>query len=232
MALPREKDSYESYTDQIVYFSARLAAVPELASLAEPVDELLKELDDDAAALREARRAEVRARALRDHRDSLGDDQVRRFKRRVDVVGDDQLTQRLFPRGVAYATAPRGRPQIERLHKLMLAIEELETSPRVAAHPEVEEIKEILDKGKSTLGPLTAELTAAIESWEAQTLDVARAVDTFAFRRSDGVARLGAVMGELRAKLGGDPRAAYAFTQSARSGAGSANEGDAPSEGE
>lgn len=139
--------------------------------------------------------------------------------------------QRLFPRGLAHTIAPRGRPQLDRLNKLMQAITELEASPRVAAHPQVEEIKETLDKGKAMLAPLITQLTEIIEAWEGEALEVARAVDALSFRRSDGVGRLGAVMGELRAKLGGDARAAYAFTQSARSGSSAEDDADeAPAE--
>lgn len=220
MALPRERDSYELYTDQVVYFGARLAANPETASLAEVVDKLVDELDEAYVALRDARRAEMRARARRDHQDGLGDQQVRRFKRRIDVFGDANLTQRLFPRGVTHAVAPRGRAQVERLSNLVIAIEELASSPRVAAHVDVDEINEILAKGKATVMEARDSLGALVDDCEAEALNVARAVDGFGFLRGDGVARLGAVVGELRAKLGGDSKAAYAYTLSRGEGGG------------
>ena len=50
--------------------------------------------------------------------------------------------------------------------------------------------------------------------------------------RVDGprdIGRLGAVLGELRAKLGGDVKAAYALTQQGRSGGG-AIAGDDPTD--
>ena len=234
MGLPRDTDSYESYTDQLVYFAARLEANPETASLAESVFELLGLIDADNDAIVQARRAEIRARARRDHQDGLGDAGVRRFKRRIDAVGDGDLAQRLFPRGLKYAIAPSGRSQLERLNKLVQAIDDLAASPRVAAHPEVEEIKEVLDKGKTTILEALDKLSPLVDAWEAEVLDVARAVDAFRFRRSQGRRQLGAVMGELRAKLGGDEKAAYAYTQQDRpSGAGGGEEAvedDAPAE--
>ncbi len=216
MALPRGTDPYDTYTDQLVYFGARLAANPDTAALAEPVHALLAELDQAFSTLRDARRAELRARARRDHRVGLGDAQVRRFKRRVDVFGDRDLGRRLFPRGLAHAIAPRGRPQLARLAKLATAIDELSASPRIAAHPDGAELQALLDEGKAKLAELSAELTPIVEAWEAEAVDVTRAADTFAFLRRDGISRLGAVLGELRAKLGGDVRAAYAYTQQVR----------------
>lgn len=231
MALPRETDTHESYTDQLIYFIARLAANPHTAALVEPAEALLAQLDDGDAALTEARRAEIRARARRDYSDELSDTQIRKFKRRIDVVGDRELSSRLFPRGVTHTVAPRGRPQLERLDKLLVAMTEVGASPRVAAHADADEIKKVLDEGKATLGDYRAKLEVAITGWEAESLAVARASDAFNFARSEGVGQLGAVLGELRAKLGGDARAAYGYTQQGRSGGGEVvDEIDAPSE--
>ncbi len=218
MPLPRDTDPYDPYTDQLVYFAARMAANPITASLAEPVEALLAEVDASQAKLREARREEIRARARRDHEDGVGDKVVRRFKRGVDVFGDRDLSARLFPSGVGHTVAPRGRAQLDRLATLAQAIQDLHDSPRVAAHAEADEVKDILAKGKTTIAEVIASLTPIVDAWEQQSLEVARVTDAFAFIRSDGVARLGAVLGELRAKLGGNSRAAYAYTQQARTG--------------
>ena len=220
MALPRERDSYEVYTDSVVYFGARLAANPDTASLAEVIDKLLDELDAAYDALRDARRTEMRARARRDHQDGLGDERVRRFKRHVDVIGDEYLIQRLFPRGLTYTVAPRGRAQVDRLSKLVVAIEELAATPQVAAHVDVDEINEILVKGKATVAEARDALGGFVDDHEAETLEVSRKVNDLNFLRRDGVERLGAVMGELRAKLGGDNKAAYAYTLPRSEGSG------------
>jgi hypothetical protein len=220
MALPRDTDPYDSYTDQLVYFSARLAANPDTAPLAEAVEMLLTDIDAGNEKLRLARRDEIRARARRDHQDGIGDAKVRRFKRHVDVIGDSYITSRLFPSGIGHTVAPRGRPQLDRLAKLAQAIEEFAASPRAAAHAEADEIKEILDKGKITVAEVTDTLTPIIDAWEEETLEVARAADAFSFVRSDGIGRLGAVLGELRAKLGGNSKAAYAYTQQGRTSEG------------
>lgn len=220
MALPHARDSYEAYTAQLVYFGARLAAKPETASLASPVETLLTELDVAYEALRDARRAEMRARARRDHQDGLGDEYVRRFKRQVDVIGDEFLIQRLFPRGVAHTVAPRGRAQVERLSKLVLAIEELAATPQVAAHVDVDEIKDLLAKGKATVAEARDALGVLVDDHEADALEVSRKVNDLNFVRSEGLERLGAVIGELRAKLGGDNKAAYAYTLPRPEGSG------------
>lgn len=224
MALPRDTDPYEPYTDQLVYFGARLAANPDTAALADAVDKLLDNIDVAHDKLRLARRDEIRARARRDHEDGLSDTRVRRVKRGVDVLGDPEISSRLFPRGVGYTVAPRGRPQLERLAQLALAIDELAASPRAAAHADAEELGAILGKGKATLAELIATLTPVVEAWEAEALDVARAVDGFSFVRSEGVAQLGAVLGELRAKLGGNSKAAYGYTQQGRTSGGGGSE--------
>ena len=231
MGQPRKSDTYESYTDQLVYFRARLLANPDTASLAESIEKVLTKLDADNEAIRDARRAEVQARAQRDHQDGLGDAQVRRFKRRIDAIGDAELTQRLFPRGLNHVIAPRGRAQIERLSALVQAIDELAASPRVAAHQDVEEIKEVLDKGKATLADARDKLATIVEAWEAEVRKVARAVDELNFDREEGVDQFGAVLGELRAKLGGDAKAAYAYTQQRTDGA-SESEDEAEAEDE
>lgn len=234
MALPRETDPYESYTDQLVYFAARMAANPDTASLAEGVDKLVDEIDGVYLTLRQARRDEIRTRARRDHEDGVGDGQVRRFKRRLDVLGDPELSARLFPRGVTHTVSPRGRPQLERLAQLARAIDELAISPRAAAHVDADELSDILSQGQATVSGLIAHLTPVVEAWEQEAIEVARAVDGFAFARSEGVARLGAILGELRAKLGGNSKAAYAYTQQARSsgGGGGVEEQEAVGEGE
>lgn len=225
MALPTRKDSHGSYTDQLIYFSARLAADPKTSGLAEQVEELVVSVDEANRELVEARRAEVRARALRDHRDQHGDTAVRRFSRELGVAEDARfVVERLFPRGVRYATAPRGRKQIERLEQLRTNTNELLGSERLAAHVEAEELGASLEQGRATLDGLIKELGAAVESWEARALEVARARDAFDFRRSDGIARLGAVIGELRALLGGSSAAAYAYTAPARRASGSDDE--------
>ena len=228
MARPRPSDSYSSYTDQLVYFGARLAADPLTAELAPQVAEILTAIDDAQLAVREARRAEVRARALRDHRDKVGDDRVRKYKRRVDVVEADFVDERLFPQGVYFVVAPRGgRTQLERLEQLDTGTKELLGSPRLGAHAESEELTEILQGGEALLAELIPELRSVVEQWEEQTLEVARARDLFEFRRAEGVAKLGAVIGELRVRLDGSSRAAYAYTQPARSREG---DEDAPDE--
>lgn len=223
MALPRKTDPYESYTEQLVYFSARLAANPHTESLAEGVEALLSEIDASHEAVLVAKRAEVRARALRDHHDSLGDARVRRLKRRLDAI-DTQLSPRLFPRGIRRVVEPRGRPQIDQLGKLGQAIESLAGSPRTAAHADADEIEQVLEHGLAIVAEFVATLTPLVEAWEDETLFVARAADVFNFRRDEGVARLGAMLGELRARLGGDARAAYAYTQPPRRNRSSGDE--------
>jgi len=96
----------------------------------------------------------------------------------------------------------------------------------MAAHADADEWKGRLDKGKHLVRELHVKLTPIIETWEAEVLDVARAVDAFAFIRSEGIGRLGAVLGELRAKLGGNAKAAYSYTQQGRSSTGAAIEDD------
>ena len=71
----------------------------------------------------------------------------------------------------------------------------------------------------------SAALRVQIEAWETETLDLARARDAFNFHRSDGLSRLGMVLGELRATLGGSQRAAYGYTQSNRTSGPVASEG-------
>jgi hypothetical protein len=231
MALPREQDTYDDYTDQLVYFSARLAANPEVATLAPTVDALIDELDTDFEALRAARRAEVRQRARRDHQDTLGDRSIKRFRRRLQVdPGWSFAIDRLFPKGVAHVTAPRGRPQLERLDKLVAATDALLASEQLQAAPEAEELQAILEAGKAAAVEAVAALRTCIEQWEAEDLAVVRARDAFNFRRTEGVGRMGAVLGQLRALLGGKARAAYAYTQPGRSkapaGAAAAAEGN------
>lgn len=219
MALPRESDTYESYTDQLVYFSARLGADPKTAALAAGVDEILEGLDETAAAVRAARRKEVRARAQRDHNDAIGDARTKQFKRRLDVVSDPSfIVERLFPKGVAHMVAPRGRPQLQRIEALLVAIDEVIASPRLAAHAEAEELHAALAAGKQAVTQSIEELREVIEAWEATVLEVSRSRDTFNFHRADGIARLGAIVGELRAVVGGSNNAAYAYTQAARTG--------------
>lgn len=227
MGLPRHTDTYESYTDQLAYFGARLEANPETASLAAKVYELLDLIDADNQALVQARRTELRARARRDHQDGQGDIKVRRFKRQLDAVGGVDLSKRLFPRGLKHAISPNGRAQVERLSKLVQSIDELAASPRVAAHERVDEIKEVLDKGKAAIVEALDKLSPVVEAWEAEVAEVSRAVDAFRFHRAQGRAQLGAVMGELRAKLGGDEKAAYAYTQQERSNGSSGGEDEA-----
>ena len=79
---------------------------------------------------------------------------------------------------------------------------------------------------------MSDKLTPIIDDWEAESLEVARAVDAFAFVRSDGIGRLGAVLGELRAKLGGNSKAAYGYTQQGRTSDGAAVEDAGEGEGE
>ncbi|MEM9461663.1 MAG: hypothetical protein AAGF11_46300 [Myxococcota bacterium] len=218
MALPREKDTYEDYTDQLVYFSARLAANPEVAALAAQVDALIDELDAAFEALRAARRAEVRARAMRDHRDGLGDQSIRRYRRRLRIVSDQHFAvDRIFPKGVGHTVAPRGRPQLDRLEALIATTNAVLESSQLASDPEAEDLRPILEAGRDTATETLAALREQIDQWDAQSLAVARARDEFNFRRADGVGRLGVVIGELRAQLGGNSRAAYAYTQPGRS---------------
>src|SRR5690606_2109043 len=116
MALPRPQDTYEDYTDQLVYFRARLAANPLVAALAPPVDALVEQLDAEHEALRAAQRAEVRARARRDHEDDGSDEGLKKLRRRLKVVSSDHFAiGRLFPKGVKHVVAPRGRAQLERI---------------------------------------------------------------------------------------------------------------------
>ena len=225
MALPRDKDPYDSYTDQLVYFSARLGANPETAALAIKVDSILTELDQAFEALRATRRAEVRKRAERDHRDGRGDLDVRSYRRRLGAVADiDFVTTRLFPKGVGHVVAPRGRPQLERLDKLVHDTDAVLASPRLAAHPNAAELTATLGDGKQSLVSAVAKLREVIEAWEAQVLEVSAARDVFNFRRADGIGRLGAILGELRALLGGSNSAAYGFTQPGRSNSASETE--------
>jgi hypothetical protein len=65
-----------------------------------------------------------------------------------------------------------------------------------------------------------------VDDCEAEALGVARTLDGFSFLRSEGIARLGAVLGELRAKLGGDGKAAYAYTLARGEGSGGGDEPD------
>ncbi|WP_106392934.1 hypothetical protein [Enhygromyxa salina] len=221
MALPKGNEKYETYTDQLVYFSARLAADPKTAGIAESVETVLKGVDEAQALLTDARRDEVRARALRDHKDEIGDRKVRRYRRQVDVVEDVTfVVDRLFSRGLNYLTAPRGRAQLDRLSTLHSATDDLLASEQVSAHPEADELRATLEQGKATLAGAIDELEKAVTGWEAQTVELARARDLFRFRRSNGVSQLGAVLGELRALLDGDVRAAYSYTAPARSRGG------------
>lgn len=223
MALPREQDTYEDYTDQLVYFSARLAANPVTEVLAPKVDAIVDELDAGYEALRAARRAEVRARAKRDHQDGLGDEQLKKVRGRLRVVGNDHFViGRVFPKGLAHVIAPRGRPQLDRLDALVTAIDDVLASPQLAADADGDELRTILDNGKTTAVDARAALGTRIEEWEATTLAVARARDAFNFHRADGVGRAGAVLGELRSLLGGSVQAAYGYTQSGRSKSGPA----------
>jgi hypothetical protein len=217
MALPREQDTYDDYTDQLVYFSARLAADPAVACLAAKVDGLLEELDADFDGLRAARRAEVRTRAKRDHQDKLGSNRVKKYRRHLRVVPDPKFAiERIFPKGTAHVVAPRGRARIERLEALIAATGGVLASPRLELNANTEELREILRAGKvAATGALEA-LRTCIEQWETERLNVVRARDAFNFRRAQGVRRLGVVLGELRARLGGSARAAYAYTQPGR----------------
>lgn len=217
MALPKETDSHASYTDQLVYFSARLDADPTTAKLAAKVDALVDDLDDAALALRKARRAEVRARARRDHRDNLGDREIQRFRRRIRSFETVEfVTARLFPRGVKHTIAPRGRPQLERLGALLRSIDELLGSTRLEAYVESKDLQSLLEQGKQQVEDTREGLREQIVAWEAQVLELSRARDAFNFHRSNGRARVGVVLGELRAVLGGSQRAAYSYTQAAR----------------
>src|SRR5690606_9937006 len=151
MALPRETDTYEDYTDQLVYFSARLAANPTVEALAPAVDAVLEQLDAEYEALRAARRAEVRARARRDHQDGLGDEDTKRLRRRLRIVSDQHFAVgRIFPKGVSHVVAPRGRPQLERLDALVTATDDVLASPQLAADPDAAELRPMLEAGRAT----------------------------------------------------------------------------------
>ena len=217
MALPNGNEQYGNYTDQLVYFGARLAADPKTAEIASSVDAILDGVDESHERLREARRDEVRARALRDHKDDIGDTKVRRYRRQVKVIENvGFVDERLFSRGLAFLTAPRGRAQIERLTSLRATTQDLLASEQVALHPEGAELRETLEGCAAMIGAAAEELELAVSEWEAQAMELARARDLFRFRRSNGVAQLGAVLGELRALLNGSARAAYSYTASAR----------------
>jgi hypothetical protein len=218
MALPSASDSYRTYTDQLVYFSARLQADPLTTELAPQVDELLASIDDAHFLLREARRAEIRARARRDQRDEHGDARVRKYNRRLAVLEEARFVrERMFPKGVQHTVDPRGgRTQLGRLEQLREVTSELLVSPRVVQHPEAKELVEVLEGGKQLLDEIIAELGEVVEHWEQQSRELGRARDLFEFRRHEGVGTLGAVLGELRVLVGGSSKKAYGYTQPAR----------------
>ncbi|EDM74004.1 hypothetical protein PPSIR1_03178 [Plesiocystis pacifica SIR-1] len=65
MAVPRPRDSYDSFAEQQAFVRARLGADPETASLAPRIHQLLESVDAGNQALRRARALEQRGRGPR-----------------------------------------------------------------------------------------------------------------------------------------------------------------------
>lgn len=217
MGLPDSNEEYHSYTDKIVYISARLAADPNTEVAAGIIERVLESIDEAERRLCKARREEVRARARLDHVDALGDKQLGRFRRQLDVYESGVfIRNRLFPRGLTQLTAPRGRAQVELLAKQRGALEDLLASDQLDAHEDAQELRAVLEGGEQMLDELMVELHDAACAWEQRNEDLARAGNLFRSRRSSGVAQLGVVMGELRTLLGSSSQTAYACTVPAR----------------
>ena len=217
MGLPESNEEYHSYTDKIVYISARLAADPKTEIAADIISQVLASIDEAQLMLRDARREEVRARARLDHVDALGDKQLGRFRRQLDVYESGVfIRNRLFPRGLAQQAAPRGRAQLEVLTKQRAALEDLLASDQLGTHEDALELRAVLEGGEQMLDELMIELDEAAGEWERCNEELARAGDRLRSRRASGVAQLGVVMGELRVLLGSSSRTAYACTVPAR----------------
>ncbi|MBI4618303.1 MAG: hypothetical protein HY720_32195 [Planctomycetes bacterium] len=232
MALPDPRTNSEDFADELVYFSARVAANPKTAHLAATLDEEIEAVDGAHETNRDRRRDEIRSRARRDFIDSEGDDEIASFRKELGGYAphDHDVVRKTFPDGVRAVVAPTGVEQLKRLKDLVERIELALRSPALAAEPakKKEKIEAVLTAGKETAQGYAKRLGPAVEVWKAALTEHGVAKDSDQATRQLAYARAGGVLGLLREALGGSRAAADAYTHAGptRRSGGDAEEGD------
>ena len=166
------------------------------------------------AQIDEASDAEIDARALRDHYDRKGDEHIKEIRQALEIMGRTHpILKRLFPKGVAHETRPRGPEQLIRHDDLIQRFMQSADSGELDKLKKAEKIKAVFAESIATMQADTDALRPLMKAWQVSVITRDNVKHDKRVNRDDILDRLNAMLPKIAIAIGGTLQDVHEFTR-------------------